>query len=460
MNVTRMRTLLRERGPLAVPVVAGYFALRYARRNKTKTAAMLTLGAGGLALFSHCAGTIPEPDKALRMAYLKAAPDAAAYNVTDLGTLGGRFSLAESVNNRGQVAGYSLTRDGEGHGFVWNGGKMTGTGTLGGIFSFADAVNSSGVAVGCSTRSEDDEYLHAFAWRDGKIVKIEPKGEVASLAFGINDSGAMVGLTMDANEKVCGLIRKGDAVRKFSFAGSDFTVACAINAGGSVAGYGLSGGKMQSFTMNEGKFRTLPGLRGEDCFAEAINERGDAAGASFLDDSDTLHAVVWRDGKPNDLGTLPGLPDSLALAVNRDGAAVGGAFPPDGENFKLKVAYGENFNLKVACDLLEKKRHHFRQIPDFKHSFADFLSFKYPDLTIISAYQTGGFNLGAANESNNSDIPHAFVWRNGKITDLNTLLPPGSGWNLAIASGINDNGQICGLGLHDGKVRAFLLNPK
>jgi hypothetical protein len=43
--------------------------------------------------------------------------------------------------------------------------------------------------------------------------------------------------------------------------------------------------------------------------------------------------------------------------------------------------------------------------------------------------------------------------------DLNTLLPPGSGWVLEAATGINDQGQIVGFGTHDGQSRTFLLNP-
>jgi hypothetical protein len=43
-------------------------------------------------------------------------------------------------------------------------------------------------------------------------------------------------------------------------------------------------------------------------------------------------------------------------------------------------------------------------------------------------------------------------------TDLNSLLPDDSGWALTSASGINDEGQIVGVGLHDGRWRGFLLD--
>lgn len=58
-----------------------------------------------------------------------------------------------------------------------------------------------------------------------------------------------------------------------------------------------------------------------------------------------------------------------------------------------------------------------------------------------------------------SGVEHAAVWQSGKVTDLNTLLPPGSGWVLTRASAINDGGDIAGVGSHEGKTQAFLLKP-
>jgi len=52
---------------------------------------------------------------------------------------------------------------------------------------------------------------------------------------------------------------------------------------------------------------------------------------------------------------------------------------------------------------------------------------------------------------------HAFLWENGAMTDLNTLLPAGTGWILTAATAINDNGDIVGIGLLDGQVHGFLL---
>src|SRR5205807_6311153 len=55
---------------------------------------------------------------------------------------------------------------------------------------------------------------------------------------------------------------------------------------------------------------------------------------------------------------------------------------------------------------------------------------------------------------------HAILYSNGKMQFLNNLVSSGSGWDLQIASGINNNGQIAGYGLIDGQTHAFLLTPE
>lgn len=45
------------------------------------------------------------------------------------------------------------------------------------------------------------------------------------------------------------------------------------------------------------------------------------------------------------------------------------------------------------------------------------------------------------------------------MVDVNTLLPANSGWVVQSCTGINDNGQICGNGLHNGLPRAFVMTP-
>jgi probable HAF family extracellular repeat protein len=53
-----------------------------------------------------------------------------------------------------------------------------------------------------------------------------------------------------------------------------------------------------------------------------------------------------------------------------------------------------------------------------------------------------------------------FIYSGGTVQNLNNLVPPGSGFTLYDATGINDNGQIVVTGYNaQGYRHAFLLTP-
>ena len=56
---------------------------------------------------------------------------------------------------------------------------------------------------------------------------------------------------------------------------------------------------------------------------------------------------------------------------------------------------------------------------------------------------------------------HGFIWTaSGGMVDVNNLLPRGSGWIVQEARGINNEGQIVGIGLNAlGQQRGFILSP-
>jgi probable HAF family extracellular repeat protein len=54
---------------------------------------------------------------------------------------------------------------------------------------------------------------------------------------------------------------------------------------------------------------------------------------------------------------------------------------------------------------------------------------------------------------------HALLWEHGEMINLQTRISARSGGTLLAASGINDRGQIDGIGLHNGEYRNFLLTP-
>ena len=60
-----------------------------------------------------------------------------------------------------------------------------------------------------------------------------------------------------------------------------------------------------------------------------------------------------------------------------------------------------------------------------------------------------------------SGSPRAFLWQNGVMSDLNSLVPVDSPLYLLLADGINDAGEIAGFGVDTttGNIHAFLATP-
>jgi probable HAF family extracellular repeat protein len=55
---------------------------------------------------------------------------------------------------------------------------------------------------------------------------------------------------------------------------------------------------------------------------------------------------------------------------------------------------------------------------------------------------------------------HGFLYRNNRLHDLNEFLDPGTGWELIQALGINNHGEIIGIGTYTGQDRIVLLRPR
>jgi len=55
---------------------------------------------------------------------------------------------------------------------------------------------------------------------------------------------------------------------------------------------------------------------------------------------------------------------------------------------------------------------------------------------------------------------HGFLYRNNRLHDLNEFLDPGTGWELIQALGINNHGEIIGIGSCTGQDRIVLLRPR
>jgi probable HAF family extracellular repeat protein len=159
----------------------------------------------------------------------------------ELGTLGGRSSTAEAINDKGLVAGNSTLGGFESatHGFIYQDGVMKDLGTLGGGESFIRAINNDGVIVG--TAQEAGGRYVAAAWdpRSG----IRRLIDAPSSAVAINNRGAILISARDNSFLYeDGQLTALETIPEVRSAGWTRLVPAAVNDRGWITGYGYRPG--------------------------------------------------------------------------------------------------------------------------------------------------------------------------------------------------------------------------
>ena len=119
----------------------------------------------------------------------------------DLGTFGGTSGVPNAFNNRGQIVGVSnVAGDVAGHPFLWTTpGPMQDLGTLGGSSGVAAWINDAGQIVGWANL-RGDQVFHAFLWNDGVMTDLGTlDGDLISVAHGLNSERQVVGSSENGN---------------------------------------------------------------------------------------------------------------------------------------------------------------------------------------------------------------------------------------------------------------------
>jgi probable HAF family extracellular repeat protein len=353
-----------------------------------------------------------------RLAAQEQKQDLPRYTVTDLGTLGGTFSLAGGISNSGWVSGQSTLPDGYQHPAVWHNGVITDLGTLGGLNGWAGwQPSDSGEAGGAAETSTPDPngedycgfgtYLecHPFIWRDGAMTALPMLGGNNGEAAGFNNLGQVVGGVENTTiDPTC------------------------------VGPQGFY--QIKAVMWENGKIRELPTLYGDShSWGLGINDRGQMAGVSGNCTTFNIHALLWQDGRVVDLGNLGGKINNVAYDINNLGQVVGYSDLP-GDTTMHSYLWQKSTGMKDLGTL-----------PGDVGSDADGIN----NLGQV----VGGSWDAEGNE-------RAILWQNGVMTDLNTLIPADSPLHLIEATGtINDYGQIAGIALQisTGETHAFLATP-
>ena len=311
-------------------------------------------------------------------------------------------------------------------------------GTLGGSKSHANCINSSGQIAGFSETSTHGTE-HAFLYDKGKMIDLGTLGGTRSRATGINELGQVVGWS-DAAGGTHAFLYKDGKMLDLGTLGGD-SEATAINAKGQIVGISHLGTHEHAFLYDQGKMIDLGTLGGDRSRAFGINEKGQIAGdATTKDPNNPLpQAFLFAEGKMTNIGCLStsyvsNLGSSIgfanAYAINADGQVVGKASTRDGNPHAFSYRNGRMTDLGLLGGAISE----------------------------AFAVNTSGDVVGSALDS--SAETHAFIYKNGGMIDLNTLIDHDSGWVLRMACGINDSGQIVGVGIApNGQRRAFLLGP-
>ena len=377
----------------------------------------------------------------------QAAPQAASYTVTDLGTLpGGFFSQATLNNNTGAITGVSTVADGSQHAVLWVAGQVFDIANpgLGGTNSYSLGITPGGRAAGVAESSAPDPYNEnfcgyftglnclPFAWdANAGMTPLPLLGGNNGQAGPINTRGQIVGMAetaiVDPNcPGTAAANGTGPQVLDFApviwdpgakqpralklLANDTVGAATWINSHGQAVGTTgtcansypppFCAGPHAVFWDSDGSVHDLgnlggtenPAIAGVGNVAFAINDVGQITGVSALPGSQTTHAFLWtKTTGMQDLGTLAGDVMSAGLGINDAGDVVGASLdapPPFGN-------------------------------------------------------------------------PRAVLWHNGQAADLNALVPATTSLYLLTAFGINDAGQIVGFAfdMNSGEVHGFMATP-
>jgi probable HAF family extracellular repeat protein len=169
---------------------------------------------------------------------------------------GGVRSTASDINDAGQVAGGASTVSEDLRAFLWKDGVMQDLGTLGGDFSRARSVNDLGGVVGFSERAPpNDTFMHAFSWESDQMTDLGMTGGfLESYPWAINNNGQIVGDASRDGPRL-GFLYDPDSGM------SDLTALVSPNSGwsilmpqdindrGQIVGDGAYGGQWLAFLM-------------------------------------------------------------------------------------------------------------------------------------------------------------------------------------------------------------------
>lgn len=361
-------------------------------------------------------------------------PGGVEYHVLKLPSLGGVLSSGNSINDRGWVTGTSdLPGDTVTRAALWRGGELIDLGTLGGQNSAVAFPSHNdrfviGVAETAQVNPDGEDWscnaffvgppTHldcvGFVWQDGRISALPTLGGYNGFAAGSNRIGQIVGWAENGQvDPTC----TGTQVEQFR---------AVVWAAG---------------THRPRELAPLPG--DSTSAAVAINDLGQVVGISgacgdAVGGVSASHAVLWdAAGRPQYLGDIGGSQWNTPVAINDHGVVTGFANVPNGS--APATLYPHAFIWTARTGMRD-----LGTLPGDKLS---------EGLGINDHSQI----VGESCKEHFVDC-RAFVWEDGRMTNLNDLVTDDQG-TLLNAGDINDRGEITGAASSNGGTVAYVATP-
>ena len=329
------------------------------------------------------------------------ASAAATHSISQFGALTNAMMAYGSSANREQIAGRTVVA-GVDRPFVDAGGALTPLGTLPG-FTRAQGydVNDAGQAVGWATNSPFFGFDHnerAFVFSGGTMTQLPVLASTGyTHAFAINNAGTIVGVSARNRAFKFNIGDAALTALRFPAGGSGFGEALDINTAGDIVGFEYTGG-------------TTP----------------------------TQRPVFWdgSGGAPPAALPMPAGAVSAVVKVVNDAGVIAGNASYGVGNGTRGFYYDSAAGAPVDMGTLG---------PGF--ITADVFD-------INSSFDAIGTSF---NNQTFAIVP--FLYHDGAMMNLNSLLPAGSGWVLQRPISINDVGEIIGIGTLNGTRSGFKLTP-